>query len=726
MNPNHRPLPSSSTGYRTRHVAQAVQLLVAALAAQALPGQAQTAAPKDALPEVRVKAEGPSGYAARRSSTATRTDTPLVDTPQSISVVTQQEMRDRAVQSMAEAARYVPGVGFAQGEGNRETPIFRGISTTGDFFVDGIRDDVQYFRDLYNIERVEIFRGPNAMIFGRGATGGLINRVSKAPEWTRSFGGSLTLGSHGNRRLTADIGQPLNERVAVRLNAMVEQSDSFRDGVSLDRKGVNPTVSWRLAPSTLVTAGYERFEDDRTADRGVSSFRGRPLDTDPSTFFGDPERSPTSTRLDAVNLLVEHDFGNGVQLRNRTRASDQHKFYQNVFAGAVDASGTNVAINAYNNDTQRDSAFNQTEVVLPLRAGRLQHTVLAGLELGRQDTDNRRLTGFFAGNATSVSVPVSNPRTSAPIDFRPSPTDADNSGQATVAALYLQDQIELGPQWQLIAGIRADRFEVDFTNHRTGQSFETRDTLYSPRVGLIYKPLPSASIYANYSVAHMPRAGDQLSSLTLSNSALEPEKFKNYEVGAKWDVRPGLALTAAVYRLDRTNVVVLDPSDPTSTRTMLSDGQRTQGLELGASGNVTAAWSVSGGYAYTEAEFTADTTATLREGAAVAQVPRHTFALWNRYDFTPALGAGVGVIHRTKMFAANQLVATAAAPFPNVELPGYTRVDAAVFFRIDAHLTAQLNVENVFDKQYFLNAHSNTNITPGSPRALRAALNVQF
>ncbi|HEX5635138.1 MAG TPA: TonB-dependent siderophore receptor, partial [Gemmatimonadales bacterium] len=671
-----------------------MHLLAAGLAAHALPGHAQTAAPAT-LPEIRVEAAGESGYAAGRSSTAVKTDTPLVDTPQSITVVTPQELRDRAVQSVAEAARYVPGVGFAQGEGNRETPVIRGIATTGDFFIDGVRDDVQYFRDLYNIERVEVFKGPNAMIFGRGATGGLINRVAKVPEWTRSLAGSLTVGSHDSRRLTVDLGQPLGESLAVRLTGLLEKSGSYRDGVTLDRKGVNPTLAWRVAPSTLVTAGYERFEDDRTADRGVSSFRGRPLDTDPSTFFGDPERSPTWTRLDAATLLVEHEFGGGVQLRNRTRWSDQDKFYQNVFPGAVDASGTNVAINAYNNATQRESVFNQTDLVLALHTGRVKHTVLAGLELGRQRTANRRLTGFFAGDATSVTVPVANPRTSAPVTFRPSATDADNRGEATVAALYLQDQVELGAHWLLVAGVRADRFEMDFTNHRTGQDVRTRDDLVSPRLGVVWKPLPAASVYANYSVAHLPRAGDQLASLTLANAALEPEKFSNVEVGAKWDVRPGLALTAAAYRLDRTNVVVLDPSDPGGARTMLSDGQRTQGIELGANGRITPAWSVAGGYAYTEAEFTADTTATLRAGAAVAQVPRHTFSLWNRYDFTPALGAGLGIVHRTRMLAGNELAATAATPSPNVELPAYTRVDAALYLRIDARVTAQLNVENL-------------------------------
>ena len=186
-------------------------------------------------------------YLAKRSTTATKTDTALIDTPQSISVITKEQIRDQAAQNVAEALRYVPGVGFAQGEGNRETPIFRGVSTTGDFFVDSVRDDVQYYRDLYNIERVEVFRGPNAMIFGRGATGGLLNRVSKTPEWKSASVGSLTLGSGSNKRITADLNQPINEDFAFRLNALYEDSGSYRDGVSLKRRGINPTLAWRVS-----------------------------------------------------------------------------------------------------------------------------------------------------------------------------------------------------------------------------------------------------------------------------------------------------------------------------------------------------------------------------------------------------------------------------------------------------------------------------------------------
>jgi len=687
------------------------------MAVSAMSGEVQA---QTHLPAVEVKADA-EGYKARETITATKTDTALRDIPQSISVVTKKQIEDQAAQSLAEALLYVPGVGFAQGEGNRETPIFRGVSTTGDFFVDGIRDDVQYYRDLYNIERVEVFKGPNAMIFGRGATGGLINRVTKTPTQTVIRDASLTLGSNSNRRATVDINQPISENLSFRLNGMYEDSDSYRDGVSIKRKGINPTLLMRIAPKTNVTLGYEHFEDDRIADRGITSFNGKPVSVDPSTFFGNAAGSPTWTKLDAFTALIEHTFDNGVELRNRTRWADQDKFYQNVFASGP-ASGNTAAstfsVGAYNNMTTRRNFFNQTDAIFKFNTGEVKHTFLVGTEFGEQETTNFRQTGTFAGSSTAT---LGNPTNTTPVTYAQSATDANSRTKAKIAALYIQDQIELTKQLQIIAGLRYDKFQVDFRNNRNGATTRSDDGLVSPRVGLVFKPIAPLSLYANYSIAYQPRAGEQLGSLSAADADLKPEKFKNYELGAKWDVTDKLAATAALYRLERSNMrVLLDPNNPNSA--VLTDGQRTDGFELGLTGYVTNNWSVSGGYAYTDAIFTKAISATVQAGARVAMVPKNTFSLWNRYDFSERVGAGLGAIHRTKSFAANEQTPAG----PNVILPAYTRFDAAMFVKIDKNWRAQLNVENLFDKEYFINAHSNTNITPGSPRAFRVTLNASF
>lgn len=657
-------------------------------------------------------------YVVPRSVTATKTDTALLNVPQAITVVTRELINDQAITGINDLARYVPGMGIAQGEGNRDTPVMRGNSTTADFFVDGIRDDAQYTRDLYNVDRVEVMKGPNAMIFGRGGSGGILNRVTKQANGVTTRELSLLAGSWDQYRATLDLGQKLSGFAAFRVTGLYEDSKSYRDGFSLKRYGVTPTFAFALAPRTTLHMGYEYFYDERTADRGVSSFQRVPLKVDASTFFGDPAQSPVWARVVTAFATLDHRFANGITVRNNSRFGAYRKFYQNVFPGAVNAAGTTVSLSAYNQGTQRDNLFNQTDLVIPFETGAVKHQLLAGLELARQETDNLRLTGFFttiSPTTTSVSVPLSNPRIALPLTFLPNATDANNHGIAKTVAVYAQDQVTLLPQLQAIVGVRFEKFEVDFLNNRTAVTLTSDDNLVSPRAGLVYKPVETVSIYTSYSTSNIPRAGEQLSSLSLTNRNLDPERFENYEVGAKWDIRSELAFTAALYRLDRKNVVIPDPADP--TRSILVDGQCAEGLELGFTGRVTKTWSVVGGYAYQSGEIKTTQSATVIAGARLAQLPRHTVSLWNRYDLSAKWGVGLGAIYRDEIYAASD---------NTVKVPSFVRFDAAFFRRLSKNVRAQLNVENVFDKNYYSTAHSNTNITPGSPRAFRVSITTGF
>jgi catecholate siderophore receptor len=665
-----------------------------------------------------VSVDAAIGYSVPAVSSATKTATPLRDIPQAISVVSSALIGDLRMSSMADVTRYMPGVGFAQGEGNRDTPIMRGNSSTSDFFVDGVRDDVQYFRDTYNVERVEALKGPNAMIFGRGGGGGVINRVTRQADWGTPQEASLQLGSWNNRRFTADVGRAVNQTVTLRSTALYENSDAYREGVGIERYGFNPTAAFRVGSNTTLRASYEYFHDERVADRGIPSFQGRPVKTAPGTFFGDPTQSPTHATVNRVSSLVEHRFRAGSTLTNRLSYGNYDKFYQNVFPGAVNAAATTVAISAYNNATTRQNVFNQTDVTVSARTGRVGHTLLLGTEFGRQETDNFRQTGFFSSlgaNVSAFNAPLTAPTISLPVTFRQNATDADNHGVTTIAAVYAQDQIALSSRVQAVVGLRFDSFNANVTNNRTATNFTSNDGLVSPRVGLIYKPILPVSLYGSYSLTHLPRAGEQLSSLSLTNQALDPEQFRNYEIGAKWDVVPSFALTAALYRLDRGNVIVPDPIDPALS--ILVDAQRTRGLEIGVNGNVTRGWSMAGGYAYQDGAITRSISATARAGAALAQLPKHSISLWNKYDFTPRVAAALGVIHRGDVFTSTDNL---------VVLPNWTRVDAAFYYNLTSTLRAQLNIENLFDEGYYLYAHSNTNITPGSPRALRLALTTRF
>jgi catecholate siderophore receptor len=653
-------------------------------------------------------------YRVVETPTATRTRTPLKEVPQSVSVVTEEAVEDQAMQGLADVLRYVPGATMGQGEGHRDAPTIRGNSSTADFFLDGVRDDVQYFRDLYNVARVEVLKGPNAMIFGRGGGGGVINRVTKRAEAQRATELRLEAGAYDHARITADANLPLGPGVYGRLNALYQDSGSFRDHVELQRWGVNPTVTFQNDRAVL-RLNYEHFEDDRVVDRGVPSFQGRPVTPSRSTFFGDPSQSWATTDVDFFSGTVEYAASPALTIRNHTVLAEYGKFYQNVLPGPVTASGAQVALEAYNNRTDRTNLFNQTDLVLQANTGTVGHTLLLGVELGRQDTSNFRNTGFFNNTTTSFLVPFANPTVfGAPITLRQSASDADNSTEANIAALYVQDQVRLTPQLQLIAGLRFDRFDLDFHDNRTGTELSRTDELVSPRLGLVFDPVEPLSLYASYSVSYLPSSGDQLASLSASSSTLEPEEFENLEAGAKWELRPDLLLTGAVYRLDRTNTTARDPANPALL--LQTGAQRTTGVEIELAGQVTPIWQVLGGYAWQDAEITSATTAA-PAGRKIPLSPEHKFSLWNKVELTPAWSIGLGVIWQDEMYAS---ISNA------VVLPSFTRVDGAVFYRVNDRLRVQMNLENIFDEGYFATAHNDNNVTPGAPRSLKVALTAGF
>ncbi len=707
-------LPAPPGSHQISIVAPGFLITVEPIAGVEAPGRIFVLAIAGVQESVSVEA---AGYRAASTRSATRTPTPLREVPQAVSLVTRGLIADQAMLGIADVVRYMPGVGIAQGEGNRDTPVLRGQATTADFFVDGVRDDVQYMRDLYNVERVEAIKGPNAMTFGRGGAGGVINRVTRQADWARQGELTLQAGSWNQRRAAGDAGWMLPGNVAARATGVYENSRSYRDGVGITRYGLNPTAAVKLGPDTFLRAGYEYFHDERTADRGVSSLNGVPLETDPSTFFGDPLNSPVRATINVATVGLEHALAGGATIRNRFSAGRYDKFYQNVFPGVVDGAAGTVQISAYNNATDRTNLFNQTDVVVPVRTGGVEHTILVGAEVGRQETDNFRSTGYFThagGSVTSVAASLSRPTIDLPLEFRQSASDADNHGVATTAAVYLQDQIRLTSRLDVVAGIRFERFRLDLTNNRTGQTLSSTDGLWSPRAGVIFRPATPVTLYAAHSLSYVPRAGEQLSSLTASNQALEPEEFRNFEVGATWDVTRSLSLTAAAYRLDRGNVAISDPSDP--TRSLLVDGQRTRGLELGLTGQVTRAWSVAGGYARQDGRITRSLSSSAQAGASLAQLPKHSLALWNKLQLTRRAGLGLGVVHRGASFTSTD---------NRVVLPAFTRADGALFIDLSSRLRAQLNAENLFNTRYFASAHNNTNITPGSPRAIRVTLTVR-
>lgn len=642
-------------------------------------------------------------YASEHTATATKTDTPLVDIPQSISLITRDLIDDQMMRSMADVVQYVPGVQMGQGEGHRDAPTLRGNSSTADFYVDGVRDDVQYYRDLYNAERIEILKGPNAMIFGRGGAGGVINRVTKTAGFEPVQALTLQGGSYGFARGALDVGTAFSNTAAGRVNAFYENSDSYRDFVGIERFGVNPTLRFAPTDATTIDVAYEFVSDDRTVDRGVPSENGLPYSGDRRAFFGNPDESFSEVDVHAGDFGVTHKLSDDLTLRNHMRIADYDKYYQNMHANSAVAANGDVALQAYFSGTQRQNFFNQTDLIWKAQTGSIAHTILIGGEFGLQDTDNTRTKN----NDSAGIVNISNPTTFAPPAFLA--LQNDNHVDLTTASAYIQDQIDVASWLQLIGGVRFDHFDLEFSDNLTPTDLQRTDNVWSPRGGVILKPMETASIYASYSKSFLPQSGDQFASLDATTAALEPETFENIETGVKWEPRQGLTLSAAVYRLDRENTRAPGPSAGT---TVLTGSQRSKGLEVSLAGSVTDRWEVLAGYTLQNAEITSQTTAAA-PGTEIPLVPKHAFAIWNAYTFTDHWRASVGVIHQTDQFASikNQ-----------VTLPGYTRVDAAIYYTLSERFEAQLNVENLFDEHYFPTAHNDFNITPGSPRAFRVSL----
>lgn len=644
------------------------------------------------------------GYAARDTVTATRTQTPLIDTPQTVNVVTRERIEDQAYRSIADVLRYVPGTTVAQGEGNRDQISLRGQNTSSDFFLDGVRDDVQYYRNLYNIERVEILKGPYALIFGRGGGGGIVNRVQKSPSNDGLFGNlSAGVNSFGAWDVAADLNLPVGGNGALRMNAFYEQLASHRDFYDGERYAINPYLAYDLGSGWSAGLSYEYVHDDRVTDRGVPSVTctqpcsPAPLEGFRDTFFGVPGVNRAGLDAHIVKARIDGELAEGLDWSTSLLYGSYDKFYTNVYPnGAATSPIGTFAIAAYSDPTQRENILAQSNLVWEADLGGLANTVLLGVEYSDQNTRNSRSTGTLSASSLNLANLVY-PSVSFTTLAR------DTHSQLRVFSAYAQDQIGIGEHLEVVLGLRYDRFDIEGTDFipAVDRAFGRVDEELSPRIGLIVKPQPDMSLYASYSESFLPRSGDQFSSLTTTQENLAPERFTNYEVGAKWDIAGDLSATLALFSLQRTNATTPDPANPAAT---INVGEtRTKGAELALVGRVTETWQVSAAYTWQDGALRGN------KSVVLGQVPEHQLAFWNRVGLTSQWGIGLGVVHQSSQYAAIRSSANTTV------VPGFTRVDAAVYFAPTDKLQLQLNIENLFDENYFSDAHNNNNITPGAP-----------
>jgi len=705
--------------------------------------QTESAPPPKEMFQTYDARTGTVGYYTNSTSVATKTNTPLVNIPQSISVLTKDYIQDQNYQNFTDVTRYVPGVAIHQGEGNRDELVIRGVDSSANFFVNGFRDDVQYFRDLYNAQSVEILKGPSALAFGRGTGGGLVNRTLKEADGTKIYEASGQVGSWNDKRVTLDAGQAVNENVAVRFNAMYENSDTFRDFGHLERYGINPTVTLKPDDDTKIKLSYEFFHDFRLADRGNPS-QGLPggatrfNPTVPfapngnlSTFYGSPIYNSAKVEIQTGMAIIEHDFGNGLTVKNGSIYADYNRGYRNVYpggtgapasagGGAVTPDQTTVSLNAYQNYTPRENAFNTTDFIYKTATGPALHTVLFGTEFGRETGLSRRDSGQFPtnGGASFFLANPFNPTFFGPVTFNHIASDANSKYRLNIASGYVQDQVDVTRWLQLVAGARYDDFDLTALDQNTNINRSRTDDFVSPRAAVIVKPIDTASLYSAWSVSYLPASGDQFSALNPSTIILAPQRFESTEVGAKWNINPKLLFSAAAYQLLRANV----PVNIGGGLSIPGGMNKILGFESSLTGYITPEWESVLGYAYTDARITNNLTAPgvtppIVAGNRIQLVPFNQFAWWNKYQFNPIWAAAVGVIYFSDSFASSD---------DSVRLPGFVRFDAALYAKINENWRAQLNIENIFNKGYWATADGDNNISPGQGRTVRLKATYRF
>jgi catecholate siderophore receptor len=692
---------------------------------------AQTA---EQLPTVSVEGSHASttqGYQVTMPSLDKLTQ-PLLDTPQSISVQPRQLLDDKGITTLRDALRDVPGVSLAAGEGAQQGDnlSIRGFNAQNDFYLDGMRDFGSYSRDPFNLESVEVLKGPASVLFGRGSTGGVINQVSKQPQLASLTTASLAFGTDGTQRLTGDINRaiPGLDGAAVRLNFTVQENGTAgRDVAEYRHFGIAPEVAFGLGTDTRFKLSYFHQQSYDTPDYGIPWLNGAPAPVSRSNFYGYPDHDHFRTDVDIGTARLEHDFNDNLQVTEQIRYGSYRRDLRVTEPLLVSNSGSQDIINpplplsaiqvnrhviALN--SQETLLDNETDATIRFSTGPLDHVVVTGIEIARQTSTPSRY------NIALVPTSLLYPDTSGPFNLA-SPISSATSDVANNYAAYVTDTVKIGKYFELIGGWRFDRYDNSFV-----QSFPTPalsisrdDDAPTYRAALVFKPADNASLYFAYGTSFDPSA--EALSLTAATASVAPETSRNYEIGGKWDVLDRrLSLTTAFYDLAMSNVRETDPSNPTAD--ILAGNYRVLGFEVGATGHITDRWQVFGGYSYNDAEVVASPNPQ-ELGHAPPNAPRHTLSAFTEYKL-PWYGVEIGG-------GFNYLSSRTASSLPvagtNVieRAPGYVIGQLFAKAPINDRMNLQVNVTNISNEYYYDGLHPG-HIIVGAGRAALFTLNVKL
>ena len=665
----------------------------------------------------RITIEGQ--YLSINESNSVKTPTPIIDVPQSLSILTAEDITERGITSIGEIIDYTPGVNTSQGEGHRDSVVFRGVRSTADFYIDGNRDDVQYYRSLYNVEQVEILRGPNALLFGRGGTGGILNRVSKKAKLDETFTGyKATLNTFGGYGVEIDTNTDMTSTSALRINAMYESLDNHRDFFDGERIGFNPTARFELSEDSMLDVSYEYINHERFIDRGIpTGADGRPVESLKNVVFGDPENNYHELEAHVFRVNLSHQFNDFTKANVNVFYGDYDKVYSNFYASGYDADTNIVELDGYIDETARDNLIVSGNLISEFSTGGIGHMVIAGTEIIRTNSDQFRLNPVFdsTGNDRETFF------TQRPLTFSGlsginaagdqvttafTALNDDTRVTLDVASFFVQDEIELSEHLDLVLGARFDRFDIKVFNAKAVETRSRTDEQVSPRAGLIYKPQENISLYASYSESFLPRSGEQYTDINGSDNQLDPDTYSNQEIGIKWDFAQGLSFTAAVFENEQSSPQVAD-DNPETLDVINSD---ISGYELQLTGYVNDDWRITANYSHLEGEIVDRSGPT---GRTPRELPENTFSVWSTYQVNDVFGVGLGATYQDESFINNGNSAV---------LPSYTRWDASAYYDISEDLRVQLNIENLTDELYFPNAHATHQATVAAP--LNAMLTV--
>ncbi len=657
---------------------------------------------------------------------ALKTPTLIIDVPQSLSIVTADQFIEQGFDSLGDIVLYTPGVTQSQGEGHRDAIVFRGVRSTADFFIDGVRDDVQYYRSLYNLEQVEILRGPNALFFGRGGTGGILNRVTKKGDLSENFlGYNASVDTFGGFDVALDANYVVNDKVAFRLNAYHESLNNHRDFFDGDRFGINPTARIEFTPRTMLDVSYEYANNERFVDRGIpAGADGRPAEALADITFSDSELATTTFEAHIFRAGLSHQFADNIKANLNIAYGDFDKLYLNFFPVSFDETTNIVGLDGYVDTTQRENLTLSTNLIGDFETARIGHTIIVGGEYIDTSNDNDRINTFFDQTQDDVEfflatqpisllngVGINASGDVTTVDFTTDLND-DTEADVEVFSVYIQDEIAVTDWLDLIVGARFDSFDITVDNIETfintGQReiLSRQDDNISPRFGIVIKPKDNISIYGSFSETFLPRSGEQFADINPPDDALDPNISQNLELGLKWDFADRFSLTASVFEIEESSPQVSD--DDVGTLDVIDTD--IQGFEVQLQGNVTDAWYFSAGYSYLDGNQVDDfgNDAVNADGVTLRlrELPQNTFNIWNNYRVTEKFGLGLGVTYQDESFAGNN---------NEVTLPSFVRVDAAAFYDVSDDMRVQVNVENLTDTEYFPSAHTNNNITVGAP-----------